>query len=83
MVSITVSAADIARAYFPNRITGAVMLPKDLCLTSKGRSVSFIEIKKGSRKITLSGYYQTKIGGKPVTQKWADTYPADGAPIDD
>lgn len=83
MATITASAADLARAYFPNRITGAVMLAKDLGLTSKGRSVSFIEIKKGSHRIILSGYYNTKIGGKPTTQKWAESYPSTGAPIDD
>lgn len=83
MATITVSAADLARAYFPNRITGTVMLPKDLGLTSKGRSVSYIEIKKVSRRIILSGYYQTRVGGKPVTQKWAESYPSTGAPIDD
>lgn len=84
MATITASAADLSRAYFPNRKeTGAVMLPKDLGLTSKGRSVSFIEIKKVTHKIILSGYYQTRVGGKPITQKWAESYPSAGAPIDD
>ena len=84
MATITASAAELARAYFPNRKeTGAVMLPKDLGLTSKGRSVSFIEIKKGSHRIILSGYYNTKIGGKPTIQKWSESYSSNGAPIDD
>ena len=82
-ITITVSAADLSRAYFPNRITGAVMLPTELGLTSKGRSVSFIEIKKVSHRVTLSGYFKTKIGGKPILQKWAETYSADAVPIDD
>ena len=83
-ITITVSAEDLSRAYFPNRrITGAVMLPKDLGLTSLGRHVAFITIRKGSHRVTLSGYYSTKVGGKPITQKWAETYSADAVPIDD
>ena len=84
MVTITVSAATLAQSYFPNRrITGAVMLPKDLGLTSLGRHVAFITIRKGSHRIVLSGYYSTKVGGKPILQKWSDVYPSTGAPIDD
>lgn len=72
-VTISISAADLARAYFDGRLTGCVRAPEGM--TSEGRPVTFIEISRGARRVTLSG----KIHG----HRWEQTYPTDAVRVDD
>lgn len=54
MVTINANADSLARAYFAGKVSGCVRV-SELWLTSEGRSVRFITITKGARRVTLTG----------------------------
>ena len=76
-ITITTTAADLAKAYFDGRLTGTVLV--SACgLSSKGRPISHIRITRGSRRVTLSGRLDNTI-----RSPWYEVYLPTAVRIDD
>ncbi len=73
-ITITTTAAELAKAYFAGKVSGCVNVSA-AALSSEARPIRFIAISKGAHRVTLIG----QVGGR----RWEQTYPQHAVRIDD